>query len=73
MTHIANIEIIRPSFNISHVGTGIQNSNCIKLLFYKLYNIEHWTYIYIIVLHVHICLYISYDIDVRSLSHIVLD
>jgi hypothetical protein len=29
------------------IVTGVQNSNCIKLLFYKLYNIEHCTYIYI--------------------------
>jgi hypothetical protein len=42
----------------------------LMLLFYKLYNIEH---IYIIALHVHICLNISYDIHVRSLSYIVFD
>jgi hypothetical protein len=43
----------------------------LMLLFYKLYNIEHW--IYIIALHVHICLNISYDIHVRFLSYIVFD
>jgi hypothetical protein len=65
--------LLRRKLRLETVGTGVQNSNCIKLLLYKLYNIEHWTYIYLIALHVYMCLNISYDIHVRSLSYIVFD
>jgi len=51
---------------LDFVGTGVQNSNCIKLFFYKLYNIEHWTYISLS-LSIYIYIYI------RSLSYIVFD
>jgi len=57
------------------LGLVSKTQIALMLLFYKLYNIEHLTYIYIyiIALHVHICLNISYDIHVRFLSYIVFD
>jgi hypothetical protein len=63
----------------SILGLVSKTQIALMLLFYKLYNIEHLTYIYIyiyiyiIALHVHICLNISYDIHVRFLSYIVFE
>jgi hypothetical protein len=55
-----------------NVGIGVQNSNCIKLFFLNciILNIGH---IYIIALHVQICLSISYNIHISTLSYIVFD
>jgi hypothetical protein len=44
------------------VRPSVQNSNCIKLLLLKLYNIEHCIYIYIYILLLYMYIYFEYFI-----------
>jgi len=48
-----------------YVGTGVQNSNCIKFFFQN--------YIILNIIYIYIYLNLSYDIHVKSLSYIVFD